>query len=339
MKRIVLTPVVEGYAAEFLRDLSGLTVNPQDRLCDLENQLPSPYSDYVRTINRNYGFIVTAKPDEMDVNHGAVAALFTTRLNDLDMAVEIPVYWRQDDGSYKVVKKKFYQLVTDALCYDDVQEKIFPKYVKKLGIKSCVYCNAQYAISAKRGKTDAGYRYRATFTIDHYWPKSKYPYLATSFFNLYPACATCNQTKSTRDPIFELYVKPTDPVEERNPFEFKLDKASFVKYSMSGDADDLEIKFGTRTGIPAHRATEYENYFHVEKLYGNLKDTVEEVIWKYRVYNKAGRQALKDSYGHLLPHESDWNRFMLGNYDREEDIHKRTLAKLVQDVAKQLGVI
>ena len=339
MKRIVLTPVVEGYAEEFLRDLSALTVNPQDRLCDLENQLPSPYSDYVRTINRNYGFIVTAKPDEMDVNHGAVDALFTTRLNDRDMAVEIPVYWRQDDGSYKAVKKKFYQLVTDALCYDDVQEKIFPKYVKKLGIKSCVYCNAQYAISAKRGKTDAGYRYRATFTIDHYWPKSKYPYLATSFFNLYPACATCNQTKSTRDPIFELYVKPTDPVEERNPFEFKLDKASFVKYSMSGDADDLEIKFGTRTGIPAHRATEYENYFHVEKLYGNLKDTVEEVIWKYRVYNKAGRQALKDSYGHLLPHESDWNRFMLGNYDREEDIHKRTLAKLVQDVAKQLGVI
>lgn len=128
-------------------------------------------------------------------------------------------------------------------------------------------------------------------------------------------------------------------MEERNPFEFRLDKASFVKYSMSGDADDLEIKFGTRTGIPAQRATEYENYFHVEKLYGNLKDTVEEVIWKYRVYNKAGRQALKDSYEHLLPHERDWNRLVLGNYDKEEDIHKRPLAKLVQDVAKELGVI
>lgn len=338
MKRIVLTPVVEGYATEFLRDLRGLTENPRQLLWDLENQLPSPFSDYVRAINRNYGFIITAKPDEMDVNNGVVATLFNG-CNVRDMAFEFPVYWRQNDGIYKQVKKKFYQLVTDALCYDDVQEKIFPKYVKKLGIKSCVYCNAQYVISAKRGKTDAGKNYRATFTIDHYWPKSKYPHLATSFFNLYPTCATCNQTKSARDPIFELYVKPTDPVEERNPFEFRLDKASFVKYSMSGDADDLEIKFGTRTGIPAQRATEYENYFHVEKLYGNLKDTVEEVIWKYRVYNKAGRQALKDSYEHLLPHESDWNRFVLGNYDREEDIHKRPLAKLVQDVAKQLGVI
>lgn len=338
MKRIVLTPVIEGYAEGYLRDLGGLTVSPQQLLGDLKIQMEGDYEAYVDAIIQNYDSIITAKPDEMDVHHGAVANLFVG-FNGLELSREFRVWWWKDDESYKLVNEKFYQLVVDALCYDDVQEKIFPKYVKKLGIKSCVYCNAQYAISAKRGKTDAGKNYRATFTIDHYWPKSKYPHLATSFFNLYPTCATCNQTKSTRDPIFELYVKPTDPVEERNPFEFRLDKASFVKYSMSGDADDLEIKFGTRTGIPAQRATEYENYFHVEKLYGNLKDTVEEVIWKYRVYNKAGRQALKDSYEHLLPHERDWNRFVLGNYDKEEDIHKRPLAKLVQDVAKELGVI
>lgn len=338
MKRIVLTPVVEGYAEEFLRDLGGLTFSPRQLLWDLENQLPGPFSNYVQIVRCNYGFIITAKPDEMEKSRGQVARLFTPFVG-MDLSYKFEVNWLQSDGTYKPVEKKFYQLVVDALCYDDVQEKIFPKYVKKLGIKSCVYCNAQYAISAKRGKTNAGKSYRATFTIDHYWPKSKYPYLATSFFNLYPACATCNQTKSTRDPIFDLYVKPTDPVEERNPFEFRLDKASFVKYSMSGEADDLEIEFGTRTGIPVQKAADYENYFHVEKLYGNLKDTVEEVIWKYRVYNKAGRQALMEGYDHLLPHVSDWNRFVLGNYDREEDIHKRPLAKLVQDVAKQLGVI
>lgn len=338
MKRIVLTPVVEGYAADYLKELRGMVVKPLQLLDDLELQMQGHYSDYVRTIRQNYESIIIAKPDEMDVHHGAVAGLFAG-FNGLDLSREFSVWWWKDALSYKLVKEKFYQLVVAALWYDDVQEKIFPKYVKKLGIKSCVYCNAQYAISAKRGKTDAGKSYRATFTIDHYWPKSKYPYLATSFFNLYPACATCNQTKSARAPIFELYVKPTEPVVERNPFEFRLDKASFVKYSMSGEADDLKIEFGTRTGIPAQKAEDYEDYFHVEKLYGNLKDTVEEVIWKYRVYNKAGRQALIDSYGHLLPHESDWNRFVLGNYDREEDIHKRPLAKLVQDVAKQLGVI
>ena len=85
MKRIVLTPVVEGYATEFLRDLRGLTENPRQLLWDLENQLPNPFSDYVRTINRNYGFIITAKPDEMDVNNGVVATLFNG-CNVRDMA-------------------------------------------------------------------------------------------------------------------------------------------------------------------------------------------------------------------------------------------------------------
>ena len=338
MKRIVLTPVIEGYADEFLADLRSLRNKPLDRLCDLKYQLPWGYSDYVDTIMRNYGSIIKATPDEMEKSRGQVARLFTP-FAGMDLSYKFEVYWLQSDGTYKPVVRKFYQLVADALCYDDVQEKIFPKYLKKMGIKSCVYCNAQYAVSAKRGKTDSAMRYRATFTIDHYWPKSNYPYLGTSFFNLYPACATCNQTKSYRDPIFKLYIKPTDPVEERNPFVFKLDKSSFVRYSMTGNSDDLEIKFDCRPGIPTRESEEYEDYFHVEKLYGNMKDTIEEIIWKYRMYNKAGRQALVASFENLLPHKSDWNRFVLGNYDREEDIHKRPLAKLVQDVAKQLGII
>jgi len=37
--------------------------------------------------------------------------------------------------------------------------------------------------------------------------------------------------------------------------------------------------------------------------------------------------------------QSDVNRFILGTYDKPEDIHKRPLAKLTQDVAKQLGII
>lgn len=338
MKRIVLTPVIEGYAKEFLADLKSLRNKPLDRLGDLKKQLPCGYSNYVDILINNYDSIIKATPEEMEKSRGQVAQLFTP-FAAMNLSCKFEVYWQLGDGTLKAIEKKFYQLVVDALCYDDVQEKIFPKYIKKMGIKSCVYCNAQYAVSAKRGNTDSGMSFRSTFTIDHYWPKSNYPYLATSFFNLYPACATCNQTKSYRDPIFKLYIQPTAPIVERNPFVFSLDKSSFVRYSVTGDADVLKIKFGSRPGIPTQESEDYENYFHVEKMYGNMKDTVEEVIWKYRMYNKAGREALVASFQQLLPHKSDWNRFVLGNYDREEDIHKRPLAKLVQDVAKQLKII
>lgn len=341
MKRIVLTPVIEGYADDFLRDLKALADKPEDRLLDLINNLyglPGGYADYIHAIRLHYDEIITATSDEMNVPTGHVHSFFFA-FGGLDLSITHTISRLQPDGTTKQETKKFYQWVTDALGYDDVQEKIFPKYIKKMGIKSCVYCNAQYAISAKKRKTESGKAFRSTYTLDHYLPKSKYPYLATSFFNLYPACGSCNQSKSSRPPLFQLYVKTTDPAEQRNPFVFSLDKSSFVKYSMTGNADDLKIKFGTRSGISEQEAIDYENYFHVEKLYGNLNDTVEEVIWKSRVYNKAGRKALFESFGHLLPHKSDWNRFVLGNYDKEEDVMKRPLSKLVQDVAKQLDII
>lgn len=338
MKRIVLTPVIEGYADDYLTDLRALRKKPEEQLVGLRDQLPGAYYDYVDVIIQNYEDIIKAKPDEMRNN---IANLFRVVTARVDLKYPHTLQVLKDDGTVSRETKKFYQWVTEALGYDDVQEKVFPKYVKKMGIKSCVYCNAQYAVAAKKGSTGKGKSFRSTYTIDHFFPKSDYPYLATSFFNLYPACSTCNQMKSKKDPLFELYVKPIDPAVLRNPFVFRLDKHSFVKYSMSGRAKDLVVKLESRNGLPvgAVDADAYEQYFHVEKLYANYCDTVEEVIWKYRMYNKAGRQALMDGFADVLPHKSDWNRFILGNYDQEKDLLKRPLAKLVQDVAKQLGIL
>ncbi len=72
--------------------------------------------------------------------------------------------------------------------YDAVQSTEIRPYMKKLGIKACVYCNAAYAVATDDNK--------ATFQVDHYYPKSKYPFLCTSFFNLFPSCMHCNQIKS-----------------------------------------------------------------------------------------------------------------------------------------------
>lgn len=338
MKRIVLTPIVESYAQEYLKDLRALRMKPEDQLVWLRDQLQNAYYDYVDLIIQNYSSIITANPDDMKNN---IAALFAAVGTRVDLSSSHMLHVLKNDGTTGQETKKFYQWVTDALRYDDIQEKVFPKYAKKLGVKSCVYCNAQYAVAVKKGTTDRGKAFRSTYTIDHYLPKSEYPYLATSFFNLYPACSTCNQMKSNKPPLFELYIKPQDALVLRNPFVFRLDKHSFVKYSMTGQSDNLVVKFETRNGLPAGNvnAVAYEDYFHVGKLYTNYCDTVEEVIWKYRMYNKAGRQALFDGFSDVLPHKSDWNRFILGTYDQEKDILKRPLAKLVQDVANQLGII
>jgi hypothetical protein len=38
-------------------------------------------------------------------------------------------------------------------------------------------------------------------------------------------------------------------------------------------------------------------------------------------------------------YKADINRAILGNYTEENDVHKRPLAKLYQDIGKELGLI
>lgn len=268
MIQIAITPEIEQYANDYLKDLRGLADKPEDRLTRLFNDLNRSNltieARYVQQIINNYMDIITAKPNDYTTR---IASFFTS----CNLSQKI---------KYKSVNKTVYMHIVDAMGYDDVREKIFPKYMKYLNIKSCVYCGTQYAVSVEKGKTNRSKAYLSTYTLDHYMPKSKYPYLATSFFNLYPCCAHCNQLKSTRAPIFELYGTSNNSL-----FKFTLDKKSFLEYSMTGDSDNLRIIFEPNLGISQQKVDDYDDYFHINKLYENFNDTVEEIIWKYRAYN------------------------------------------------------
>lgn len=134
MKRIVLTPVIEGYANEFLNDLKSLADKPLDKLINLRDQITQQnqqYYNYVNTIIQHYDEIITAKPDDISTTIAGYFSQWTT----LNKAVVFQINTTQVGAAPKQVKKKFYQLVTDALGYDDVQEQVFPKYIKKNGHK------------------------------------------------------------------------------------------------------------------------------------------------------------------------------------------------------------
>ena len=63
-------------------------------------------------------------------------------------------------------------------------------------------------------------------------------------------------------------------------------------------------------------------------------------MWKSKIYNASMIQSLRDSrFSALIPKQTELERFILGTFDSPEDVHKRPLTKLVQDVAKQLGII
>lgn len=56
--------------------------------------------------------------------------------------------------------------------------------------KICPYCQQSFAVALSSTKSGKSFRP----TLDHFYPKSEYPYLGLSLYNLVPSCQTCNSS-------------------------------------------------------------------------------------------------------------------------------------------------
>ena len=80
---------------------------------------------------------------------------------------------------------------------------------KQLDVKVCPFCNRIY--------TTTLFNRSVRPAFDHFYPKSTYPYLAVSLFNLIPICDICNKAKSNKlDPIIYPYDESFDECFESN---------------------------------------------------------------------------------------------------------------------------
>ncbi len=299
----------------------GISGNLFDLKDYLENDCVLPrYAHYVETIIANYSDIIKLHPNRFQSYNDTH---FSLTEEDLATVVNPP------NGNTRFEKKQLYELILNAMRYDAVRDKEYLKYVKKIGIKSCIYCNAQFSITieASNGKLSGKYE------LDHFYPKSKFPFLSTSFFNLVLCCSHCNKTKSDNTALFNLYVTDYNLIER---FSFSLDKESILHYLLTQNEEELVILFDC---IDSNLKIDHEKLFHISELYSQHKDIVEELIWKSRIYNKSYKDSLSDSFSRLFPQTSNFNRFILGNYDSPKDIHRRPMSKLMQDIARQLGII
>lgn len=333
MYRILITSRVESIAKEYRsnlfkgrnRSFKMPRVLLQSLLDDINSKKSagynnwSYYSQYLQNLINHYDDLLDLKPSKFKSYY----SLYFSDPHGLLSEKK----WRKKT---KVGRVPFYEEVVKLMRYEDVRQKEIIPYLVQLGIHSCVYCNSQYTptIHVKKGRLIGG------FELDHNLPKSKYPFLCTSFFNLYPVCANCNGWKVGRDAEFVLY---TEDPEQLNPFSFKLDRASIIKYMLFQDPEVLEIVFDSKdkTLLSNHNLL-----FRTDRYYSSFRDVAEELIWKSKTRNDVYKKQLIDSFLKLFPRKFvDVNRFLYGFYSDPKDIHRRPLTKLQQDIAKQLNII
>lgn len=253
-------------------------------------------------------------------------------------------YWKSEFDKIifpEKIVKEFHEDIVLALNYQKLRAlPILPLY-RDLKVNSCIYCNAQlnvvldisfYKNRPKKGQVKER---KATFELDHFDAKSKYPFLAISFFNLIPCCSSCNKSKLVTDALFYLYTE-TDNLDV---FEFQIEKKSLLKYWRTKDLNDIKIEFKSLVADPSI-LNNHKKIFKTEELYDTQKDVAEELIHKRFAYNRAYKMYLEKDYKQkLFSDQAIVNRLIIGNYDKPDEVHKRPLSKFTQDIAKQLKLI
>lgn len=264
---------------------------------------------YIKEIEKQYQVILSANSDKIDGLIGIFEAI-------------IPA---------KSMTKKLHEAIVLAMRYDDLREKEFPQFLRELNIKTCVYCHSQSTLIVEK-LTDGSLK--ALLQLDHKFPKSEYPFLCTSFYNLYPICGNCNLSKSKLESKFSLYTD-TDYL---NILSFGLKDESIAKYWTSKKSRDLEITVTAETQ-DEELLEPYTKMFLIKEIYNMQIDIAEELVHKQLVYNGEYKETLVESFKALFPDQSMINRLIIGNYDKPEEMLLRPMAKFVQEIARDIDLI
>lgn len=206
-------------------------------------------------------------------------------------------------------------------------------FLLMLGIKTCPYCNRQY-ITPIYSENNSSVR----ADLDHFFPKSKYPYLSMSIYNLIPSCKFCNSSlKGDKEFEYEKYLHPYEEgFENCLKFQFKLcDDFSYIeenniKIFLDEDSNDSS---------KVEKAKNNAKSFQIEALYNYHKKEVKNLILKRKIYNNKYFDELKKDIKKYTSKEftkEELLEFIVSNVLDEDNFHEMTLSKLYKDIVEQL---
>ncbi|WP_297433042.1 hypothetical protein [Sulfurimonas sp.] len=207
------------------------------------------------------------------------------------------------------------------------QKEKFMKHFKKLNLKSCPFCNNNYIYFYTKGDGKAN----TLATLEHYYPKAKYPHLSLSFYNLIPSCSICNSKfKGNKEQEGKIVHPYYDDFNENAKFSINVNSLDVNK--------DIELEVNLNS-IDEKCKTSIER-FQLEKIYKQHNDIAKEIWNKAQAYNEDRINELYESfYKNLGYSQEDVKNFVFCSYLDKKDIHRKNHTKLTQDILKQFGLI
>ena len=195
--------------------------------------------------------------------------------------------------------------------------------LKIINANVCPYCNRQYTFTARKNEV------RSRPQFDHFYPKSLYPYLAVSVYNLIPSCALCNHGKRQVSPDNILY--PYEESFDGKSIYFEIE--GIVPFIL-GVAPNINVNLESLSDNKPIIDT-YNKEMKISILYEGHSKYIADLIYKKYIFND---DAINDiclllSDHHLTPKYVE--QLIFGQYEIT-DFLDNPLSKLTRDILNQL---
>lgn len=226
--------------------------------------------------------------------------------------------------------KKELEKIFDYNNYFSVKDSEYSTYnlAKNLDIPTCPYCNRIYTKTVINKKIKGKIKKITRPEFDHWFPKSKYPLLALSFYNLIPSCHTCNSSvKGDSDFTLDTHLHPYVDDNISLQFSYEYDKTLSnhkFKIDYRGDVD----------GKTQRTAEE----FKLEDIYETHKDEINDLLRIRTIYSDSYLLKLSSLLGESVSYEELY-RLAFGTHIEESSFERRPLSRMKRDILKELGII
>lgn len=306
-------------------DFSNITKKELNRVFGKNETIKSleeQHLGFMRYCKKEYENLAIGKPEELKKCMESIQDTYKLISSMLQKELCLKTGKKKGDSYGKKLLKIFgYSTFINTYNYkhNDTEKWSAYHFVFMSNIRVCPYCNRQYItpIYSKDGKVRAD--------LDHFYPKSKYPYLSMSIYNLVPSCKFCNSSlKGTK----EFSIKDINPYERSydDYFKFYVDPINLNIQAKEVSANDDTIK-------------NYLTMFKIENLYKYHSNQAKELLEKRIIYSDDYIKLLFQENKELFDSEDEVKQLIIGYLEDRSMINNEAFLKFRRDIAEQLDFI
>lgn len=241
-------------------------------------------------------------------------------------------YWgyintEKRDKPSKAKIHRFFLRLEAVFSYTAFGDQDYSKYklTENLKVRTCIYCNRMYALT--HYKTDGSNLMNPQ--LDHWLPKSKYPLLQVSFFNLIPSCDICNsRIKKVKEFKENDHVHPYDDIYEEIKFTYYFDQ-TLKKHKITFE----------NTGGSVNKVRDTFEYIHVHDMYNGHIPELTDLLKIKQEYGDTYLEKLNQSFPSINISKDDRYRLAFGVEIDPKKFHLYPLSKFKYDILKELKII